>query len=555
MEKESDLRTQKKALRQKIQKKFVFEIITIFFIAICLAISLLWFQGTTIEKKLSEIKIREVVDERKLSFGKDLDSLHSCLEMLRLWGNSGLIDHFNSHEMVYLLGSALDAFPKVHSVKIVGSDGAFFVILRKQTAYEVIIKNEGDGAAIESQEWRVVKGGGWVIEKSRSEELKSHIGEKTPMWFENAISSPGTPAWSSAYIPYYGNEKVSTLSVAFNPQGYPDKTLVVGVDVLSRDILNQIESVRIGDSGITFLFDGQRNIFTSKAHTPVGGENFDIIDIYRSDKNQVNPATKAALEWLNSGKADDPVSFKFMGQDYWTILAPISQGRSDLLIGVVAKGAALFEFSKFKAKGFLLIFGSIILVSISLLFVIAYKYSHRIKDLSSAFISGDMGEDDVLDLISKGEGSHIEFKSTMRMNLNTGKHGKEIEAAWLKAVAAFLNSQGGVLLLGVNDEGIVSGLEADGFENGDKCLLHFKNLIQQHIGMEHMPYIGFELCRTMNKTVGIVTCEPALGPVFLRIKNEEAFYIRSGPSSVQLPISQALEYLKNKNLRANLSPA
>jgi hypothetical protein len=85
--------------------------------------------------------------------------------------------------------------------------------------------------------------------------------------------------------------------------------------------------------------------------------------------------------------------------------------------------------------------------------------------------------------INSGEGVGVKFKSTIRTNLKTGKHGKEIELAWLKAVVAFSNSNGGTLLLGVSDNGEVCGLETDGFENSDRCLLHVKNLINQHIGL------------------------------------------------------------------------
>ena len=64
-------------------------------------------------------------------------------------------------------------------------------------------------------------------------------------------------------------------------------------------------------------------------------------------------------------------------------------------------------------------------------------------------------------LISIGEGRAVEFKSTMRMNLHTGKAGKEIGMAWLKAVAVFLNTDGCILLLGVTDSSEINGPSSD----------------------------------------------------------------------------------------------
>jgi predicted HTH transcriptional regulator len=144
----------------------------------------------------------------------------------------------------------------------------------------------------------------------------------------------------------------------------------------------------------------------------------------------------------------------------------------------------------------------------------------------------------------------VEFKSTVRTNLKTGKPGKEIEFAWLKAVVAFLNSSGGTLLIGVDDSGRIVGIEPDGFENADKCQLHLKNLINQHIGAEYSSFIQITLVDVDGMTVVLVECSPAREPVFLKIGKNEEFYIRSGPSSIKLSPSQTVSYvLQNMKTR------
>jgi len=156
-------------------------------------------------------------------------------------------------------------------------------------------------------------------------------------------------------------------------------------------------------------------------------------------------------------------------------------------------------------------------------------------------------EESIRRLIAKGEGRTIEFKSTMRMNLHTQKPGKEIETAWLKAVVAFMNTDGGTLLLGVADDGNPVGLEADGFVTEDKCRLHFKNLVNQHIGAELSRYLRFDLIRLEDRQIGVVSCSRSSEPVFLRTGKNEAFYIRSGPSSDMLPVSKVVSYIQNRN--------
>ena len=49
------------------------------------------------------------------------------------------------------------------------------------------------------------------------------------------------------------------------------------------------------------------------------------------------------------------------------------------------------------------------------------------------------------------------------------------------------------------------------------------------------------------KTVGVVLCTRASEPIFLKEgSNKEHFYIRNGPSSDELPVSQALRYIKHR---------
>ena len=69
-------------------------------------------------------------------------------------------------------------------------------------------------------------------------------------------------------------------------------------------------------------------------------------------------------------------------------------------------------------------------------------------------------EDDVPEF-DRQEGQHLEFKSTFRTNLHTNQPDKRMEHAVAKTVAGFMNSQGGRLLIGVDDEGQTLGLDPD----------------------------------------------------------------------------------------------
>lgn len=106
-----------------------------------------------------------------------------------------------------------------------------------------------------------------------------------------------------------------------------------------------------------------------------------------------------------------------------------------------------------------------------------------------------------------------------------------------------MNSDGGILLIGVDDAGTIIGTEADNFANEDKFRLHFKNMLNSHIGAEFTRFIHLKVITIQENTILIVECERVRRPVFLSTGKQEDFFIRSGPSSMKLSMSQMIKYL------------
>jgi len=92
-------------------------------------------------------------------------------------------------------------------------------------------------------------------------------------------------------------------------------------------------------------------------------------------------------------------------------------------------------------------------------------------------------------LINQGENDHVELKETLRTNRHTKSKDDKIELASLKTLAGFMNSHGGVLFIGVADDGSIAGLKPDNFENTDKILLHLGHLINDNLGKNAASYI------------------------------------------------------------------
>ncbi len=149
----------------------------------------------------------------------------------------------------------------------------------------------------------------------------------------------------------------------------------------------------------------------------------------------------------------------------------------------------------------------------------------------------------IAQVLAEGENDHTEFKSTLRWSVKDNKIDHGVEVAWLKTIAAFLNSDGGRLVVGVDDKGKPLGIDLDGFENEDKYLLHVNNRLQQHIGAEQAANVRFGLYPAGNAKVLLVECLPANKPVFLVDAGQESFYVRTGPGTRKLTMSEMLGYV------------
>jgi len=121
-----------------------------------------------------------------------------------------------------------------------------------------------------------------------------------------------------------------------------------------------------------------------------------------------------------------------------------------------------------------------------------------------------------------------------------------MEMGVLKTIAAFLNSNGGQLVIGVADDGSSVGIQEDGFPNEDKFALHLDNLIRSKLGSQVMLYVHPRFEDHDGARVMVVECQPAKGPAYVKDGQVEHFFVRTAASSIELTGSQMHEYIKQR---------
>ena len=156
--------------------------------------------------------------------------------------------------------------------------------------------------------------------------------------------------------------------------------------------------------------------------------------------------------------------------------------------------------------------------------------------------------DPVHEMILQGEGQLVEFKSTLRYDMRTGEVNKKLEHVIAKTVAAFMNSEGGSLFIGVDDHGNAIGLDLDygtlKKPDRDGFQLHLGNILDSYVGKDVMKLWRLDWPLYDDKPICHVQVTRANKPVYVANEGKEEFFVRKEGASQ--PLSRAEEHEWNK---------
>ena len=148
-------------------------------------------------------------------------------------------------------------------------------------------------------------------------------------------------------------------------------------------------------------------------------------------------------------------------------------------------------------------------------------------------------------LIAAGESETLEFKSSLRWDYKTEKKNTDLEFLVIRAVASFINGNGGNLIIGVADDGSILGLTLDyaTFRSGnkDKFELHITQLLISALsitGFKENCSLKFFSQEAMD--VCTISVKPGTKPIFLERNGGKHFLVRAGNSSREITDSTEL---------------
>ncbi|WP_144606372.1 AlbA family DNA-binding domain-containing protein [Algoriphagus algorifonticola] len=151
-------------------------------------------------------------------------------------------------------------------------------------------------------------------------------------------------------------------------------------------------------------------------------------------------------------------------------------------------------------------------------------------------------------LIRQGENQHTEFKSTLRWDLHQFKTNGALEDVVVKTIAGFMNTNEGNLIIGIDDDGQPLGLledyrslkkpGRDGFEQ------FIMQLVSTKLGTQFCKQVEVAFYQMEGRDVCHLVIKPTRSPVYLRKGDRSHFHLRTGNSTRELDIPEALDYIE-----------
>ena len=133
----------------------------------------------------------------------------------------------------------------------------------------------------------------------------------------------------------------------------------------------------------------------------------------------------------------------------------------------------------------------------------------------------ELTEEEIIRIIQNGENQSVEFKETYRWNHHKNQKDRRNINNITRAICGFLNNNAGIVLIGVQDDGMIIGVEKDleEFKSKDSFLQDLGRKIRKDISINTVRYVKAYFKQVNNREILIVSVEQANQP-FIHLKKE-----------------------------------
>mgnify|MGYP000241719086 CR=1 FL=1 len=323
-------------------------------------------------------------------------------------------------------------------------------------------------------------------------------------------------------------------AVTFEKLGGTENIFGLALGIKTESLISSISQLKLFSNPKIFLLNHNNHIL------PIIANNSDAsreIDREFTLENFNDSVVVAFIDnWNELGR--DSVSFALTLDEnkWWAEVSPINLFNSRIQLGVIVSEQDLiyaYLFDTYIIVGFLFV----ILVLITIIFIIK---RYRKKSISNDRLTIE----ELNKLLSEGESEVFELKSSLRWDYNHESVNKKLEEVIVKSISAFNNAKGGYLVIGIDDDNKILGLERDYAtlkkQNADYFELHLRNLANTAFTVRYTARkLAISFLTVDKNDICIIKIAKGEYPLFLKTTDKngnkiEKFYIRSGNSSQEI---------------------
>lgn len=519
-----NLTRQQKSKRQRILRNIISLLLLFVFILILLTA---WILSGFKEQRIKD-DIKKNIATVTESFHESIESIEKNLTVMSKWGTSGSINLVlnDLEELNSRFIPLIEETDLINSIMIIERDSLVYQLKRTENKWLGRNFNLNDGEAFQELEQEEL----FILREAKNrfvEIVDSTLKEEKIFWFDSNPEDTNNLLCLTLY-----DFECSEIGNITN-------LLVLSID--KEKLENTIAVENNYDGGIVRIIAKDSEYYPSQLQDKTSVDVKSLIDTTVGDNNLLVKAMRQYARQNSHG--NEPFSFYSDSQLWWATVDEVNFGMLQYKF-IYLQSQSILNSKNTKDRNFYAMVGIILtLIGITFLLMIIRIYN---RDIASKENIVSDPKEDLAKIIQQGEGDNLEFKSTLRWNLKANKPTRDIELAVVKTIVAFLNTEGGMLLIGIADDGSALGIEKDNFLNNDKFLLHFNNMIKAYIGLEYAGLINFYISKYEEKDILIVKCQQAKEPIFLKYEDSEDFYIRLGPGSRKLSTKKAIKYINDR---------
>ncbi|MCF6269037.1 MAG: ATP-binding protein [Melioribacteraceae bacterium] len=492
-----------------------------------LAVSIILFDTQSI---FTEQLISTTTEQTEKEISDYLNPISKQLSDIKNDRIDNSFDYTNESGLNKYFIPILSSTPKISSIKYFDRDGRQYLIYKDKETFV--------------SAFRIEKTFNNEIVWKRWKDASTMVGQ----WKEAVEYDPVRVNW----IKYFKKDARTDSIFWFNLRGMSDfskgeidavtfgnsdstnKIFGLAIGVKANNLVSSIPEIKLYSNPKIFLLNHNSHILPIIANND--GASRDVDRAFTRDNIQDSVIISFMDNWTKLGS--DSVSFALnINEDkWWAQVDPINMYFSKLQLGVIITEADLifaYLFNTYLLVGFLL--ASIILIT----FIFIWK-----KKKAKAISTSRLSYEELHQFLDEGETERFELKSSLRWDYREERVNKKMEEIIVKSISAFNNAEGGYLVIGIDDDNNVLGLQNDYStlkkQNSDYFELHLRNLINATFTVRYTARkLVISFLTLDNKEVCIIKIAKGEYPLFFKTTDKngnkmEKFYIRSGNSSQEI---------------------